>query len=243
MRDFSKIKTSLWNSKRLRSLGDEVLTPRLLYCYLLSNKHGNSAGCFDLDPLYVCADMQCKKEDFDRCIIALSEAFLIDWDGLTNTVLIHKWEQENAPTNPKHAMGLFAHMESASSERLRSQCFNVFVPIIKALKFDQTASVRAAMERVRIGLSETLERQSPPRPETQTQTQTETLTRPYLDLREKTQTAGSPPATLSGGGLPPSEHEDDPVLLYEKMHALKTAKSMAGPSSRLLETELMKRVL
>jgi hypothetical protein len=253
VRDFSKIKTTLWNSKRLRALNDKTLTPRLLYCYLLANKHGNSCGCFDLDPLYVCADLQCSNEDFDRCIKALSEVSLIAWDSLTKTVLINKWEEENAPTNPKHAMGLFAHMENASSEALRKQCFDVFVPIIKALKMDQHASVRTAMERVRIGLSETLETAILPRPETQTRDQRpETLTRPRPDLdAQKDLRTALPAAPLTGSGQAPSGPEDFGVVssideterLYSKLEAFGRGIK-AKPKlevARLLETPLMQR--
>jgi hypothetical protein len=259
MREFSKIKTTVWKSKRLRALADKVLTPRILFLYLLANEHGNSCGCFDLDPLYVCADLQCSNEDFERCMKALCEVSLVSFDSATTTVLIHKWEDENAPTNPKHAMGLFAHMENASSETLRKRCFDVYVPIIKVLKMDQTASVRLAMDRVKASLSKVSE--SPlrdplhpdpdqrPRPETETQTRP----RPDLDAQKDLRTA-LPAAPLTGSGQAPLRAEDfgavadddETERLYSKLDKLGKAvkaKAQAPPHtpSRLLETSLMKR--
>lgn len=243
MREFSKIRTTLWKSRRVRAMGDCTLTPRLLFLYLLANEHGNSCGCFDLDPLYVCADLQCSKDDFDRCLKALCEVSLIHWDIETNTVLISKWEDENAPTNPKHAIGLFAHMENISSDPLRAMCFEIYCKVISDLKLDREASVRAAIERAKRGLSEYYETLDPPKtqtrdPDQRPETQTETKTRPDLDLRENAQTPLRSVARQDGNGLS-AVSDDDPAILYDQL--LQEANAKSPTASRLLQTPLMKR--
>lgn len=55
MRDFGKILSSVWRSRRFRALPSD--DARYFYFYLHTSKHGNQLGCFELDPIYAQADM------------------------------------------------------------------------------------------------------------------------------------------------------------------------------------------
>ena len=144
MRDFSKVSPSIWRSKKFRATKDPMC--KMVYLYLLTCPHGNSAGCFDIDPLYASADLETTPEAFREAINRLCEVGLIEWDGDENTVWIVQWEEFNKPTNPKHAAGLLSQLEQASSEKLKSKCFHAFMPIFKASQFDRDAVLRKAID-------------------------------------------------------------------------------------------------
>lgn len=144
MREFSKVSPTVWRSKKFRSL--RSMEARYVYLYLLTCPHANSAGCFDIHPLYACADMGMSDIQFQDCIKSLCEAGLIEWDEAENTVLITNWIEFNAPANPKHALGILAQLQQASSEALRLKAFQDLSGEIITKKFNREASVRNALE-------------------------------------------------------------------------------------------------
>ena len=117
MREFSKVSPKIWESNRFRSLADD--SARLAYLYLLSNGHQTSAGCYRLPSAYACADMAWGPDKYEAALQALFEAQLIDVDGDTSEVFIHRWFKHNPPTNEKHAKGTTRLVEKIESDRLR----------------------------------------------------------------------------------------------------------------------------
>lgn len=235
MRDFTKVSPSLWRSKKFRSLkSDEA---KMIYVYLLTCPHGNSAGCFDIHPGYAAADLDMVSERYQEGLKLLCEAGLIECDTVENTVFITNWMEFNEPSNPKHALGILSQLGQTSSDALKAKRFNELQAVVRAKKFDREQSIRAAFDLFLNGI----ERVSPPRPdETETRDrdgdQTETRPDGDQDLREKAQTPSRPPATLTGGGLTAS----DPVDLYEKLSAIEASRPK-GVSERLMKTALMQR--
>lgn len=144
MRDFSKVAPTVWRSRKFRSLPD--MESRHVYLYLLTCPHGNSAGCFDLHPMYACADLGMTEKGYLEAIDSLTKADLIAFDWDENTVLIVQWEAFNEPTNPKHAIGLLGQLEQASSHDLKSRAFAAFMAVFKAKSFDRDAALRKAIE-------------------------------------------------------------------------------------------------
>jgi hypothetical protein len=216
MRDFNKVSTTLWRSRKFRSLPNDAC--RMAYLYLLTGPHGNSAGCFDLHPMYACADLGWSPEAYGEAINSLSSAGLIAFDAAENTVLIVNWDEFNEPTNPKHAIGLIAQLQQASSPSLKFKAFQAFVARFKAKGFDRDASLRKAMDIFLIPY------RKPIATETETEIETEIETRPDLD---KTETRENPRAAL-------------------RTVAAEGRDGLAQPSqppnvSRLLQTKLMKQ--
>ena len=144
MREFCKVSPTVWRSKKFRSLTS--MEARHVYLYLLTCPHANSAGCFDIHPLYAAADTGLPEERFLYCIETLSEAGLIEWDGAENTVLIANWVEFNGPQNPKHALGILSQLAQVSSETLRAKAFQELREEISRKKFDREGSIRKAME-------------------------------------------------------------------------------------------------
>ncbi len=221
MRDFAKVSPTIWRSKKFRSLSSR--DAKYIYQYLLTCPHGNSAGCFDLHPMYACADLDMSEIEYRNGIESLVSVGLIEVDVDENTVLIVNWLEFNAPANPKHAMGLLSQLEQASSETLKAKVFHELVAIIRAKKFDREAFVRNAVDvflkRYGNGIAT----------ETRPETETETETRPD-QTETKTETRGKPRTALrtvaaeGRDGLAPEERGRSPPA-----------------TSPLLETDLMRR--
>lgn len=144
MREFSKVSPTVWRSKKFRALPD--MECRHVYLYLLTCPHANSAGCFDIHPLYAAADLGLTEERFRYCIETLSNTCLVEWDGDENTVLIGNWVEFNGPQNPKHALGILSQLAQVSSDSLRTKAFQELRAEIYRKKFDREASIRKAME-------------------------------------------------------------------------------------------------
>jgi hypothetical protein len=216
MREFSKVSPTVWRSKKFRSLPD--METRHVYLYLLTCPHANSAGCFDIHPLYAAADTGMTEERFAYCIETLSKAGLVEWDAAENTVLIGNWIEFNGPQNPKHALGILSQLAQASSDTLKAKAFQELYEEISRKKFDREASIRKAMETLfepyRNGIA-TRQRQDGDKTETETR-QDETR----LETREEvSRTPLRAVAALEGDGL------------------------AASGASRLLQTALMKRAV
>lgn len=219
MREFSKVSPSVWRSKKFRSL--KSIEAKLVYQYLLSCPHGNSAGCFDLHLGYATADMDIEPIQYQNAIKELSEAGLIEVDEAESTVLIVNWFTFNFPANWKHAIGIISQLLQASSETLKRKAFQDLLQFIKSKKFDKEAAVRNAIEHFLklypYGIAT----------ETRPETESETETRPDLDkteTREVSRTALRPaPLGRSLGPLKGSEVIEP------------------TPPHHLLETDLMRR--
>lgn len=102
MRDYSKISTSIWNSRKFASVGDEA---RLLYLYLHTCPHVNSVGCFVLKEGYATADLGWASEPYRKGIETLSKAGLIGFDPLESLVRLVNFLEFTPFSNVNHAKG------------------------------------------------------------------------------------------------------------------------------------------
>jgi len=144
MRQYSKISPTIWRSKKFRKLNSD--DARLVYFYLITCPHSNSAGCYDLPYVYGSADLGWNVERFKTAIDSLSKVELIAFDEDENTVLIVNWAKFNPPTNAKHALGLINELESASSDDLKSVCAQEFRELLAEKSFKGDVSVQRAIE-------------------------------------------------------------------------------------------------
>ena len=212
MREFSKVYCSLWQSQKFDSLPSN--DAKLFYLYLLTNEHSNSSGCYDMKRGYACVDLGFSEEAYDRTIIDLSIALLIEVEKGFNTILLTNWVHFNEPTNAKHAMGVMEHLKRCSSQTLKTKRAQEFIKIIEKKKLCNDLKSGQAL----IGLCD-LYRYTYP-------TETETETRPREDL--------------DGDGGENSESLPNGKYAIAKGHG--DLPSLAkGVSKKLLQTPLMKR--
>lgn len=102
-RDFGKIRSSIWQSRKFLALQNDQT--RLLYLYLHTCPHGNSVGCFRLPKGYALADMSWPVEAFDSAIEELCKVNLIGWDESESVVRLVDFLKHSGITNQKHAAG------------------------------------------------------------------------------------------------------------------------------------------
>lgn len=118
MRVFSKISPALWQSKRFARLKSD--NAKLLFMYLLTCTHQNSAGCYHLPDGYACSDLDWSQEKYSAALDFLVEAKLIQFDPECEDVMIERWFKHNPPMNPKHQKGIERMLDSIQSETLRN---------------------------------------------------------------------------------------------------------------------------
>lgn len=117
MRDYSKISPKLWRSQRFRNVGSD--DARLLYVFLLSCEHQNSAGCPRLPDAYAAADLNWTAERLNAARLHLITADLISHDGATDEYFVHRWFRHNPTTNPKHIKGVERLISELDSDLVR----------------------------------------------------------------------------------------------------------------------------
>jgi len=102
MRDYGKISTSIWNSRKFSKISDDA---RLLYLYLHTCPHVNSVGCFVLKDGYATADLGWDEKRYREAMHSLCDAFLTAFDSQESLVRIINFLKFDPFTNPKHAQG------------------------------------------------------------------------------------------------------------------------------------------
>ncbi len=115
-RPFSKVATTLWGSRRFRGLSDQA---KVGYVYLLTNKHGNSIGCYELPDGYFCTDVGCSLDELEAMREELLAAGLIEYDAETDCYLILRWMKHNPLQNSDHAAGARKRLDALPAGRLK----------------------------------------------------------------------------------------------------------------------------
>ncbi|MDZ7868802.1 MAG: hypothetical protein U5L02_06290 [Rheinheimera sp.] len=103
MRDYGKISTSIWRSKKFNGLASD--SERLFYFYLHTCQHVNSVGCYSLPIGYIMADLDWTKKAAIEAIDSLSKAGLIAYDSEESLLRLVDYLKHDQFTNPKHAAG------------------------------------------------------------------------------------------------------------------------------------------
>jgi hypothetical protein len=220
MREFSKVYCSLWQSQKFESVPDAK--SKLLYLYLLTNQHSNSAGCYDLKKGYAMTDLGYTDHEYSMGIDTLASCLLIEVEKGLQTILITNWVGFNQPQNAKHSLGIMNALKDISSYTLKIKRIQEFMPFFHAKKHFNDRFCGEPLSSLCHGYAypcDTLET------ETKTETQTETRPREDLDFKTSEYFSGKPPngkfAIAKGHGDLPSGSE--------------------GAVKKLLETPLMKR--
>lgn len=141
MREFGKVKSSIWRSKKFKKLkgNDDA---RHLFLFLLTWEYGNSIGCYVLDLDYAAAVLGWKRERIDSALIALSEVTLALWDSEEEVVLIVDFLKRSPLTNTNHAIGAAkaalalpsSPLKDTIIEQLQHDKYGVRVDLLKTYK-------------------------------------------------------------------------------------------------------------
>jgi len=99
---FGKVNESLWQDSNFIKLSE---TARLLYLYLLTNKHRGILGVYRLPLAYIEADTGIKGKPLTQALNDLVDIGYIEYDNDNEVVLIVKYLQINNHYNYKHIQG------------------------------------------------------------------------------------------------------------------------------------------
>lgn len=173
---YSKIYTYLWDDDAYRSLGT---MEQLVYLYLFTSPHGNSAGIYRLLIDYAKGDMGQAYGDVKEAFATLCDRGLIAYDEAMHIVWIKDYLRHNGLTNPKHAKGA----AKVSKDYAKSPLYSEFYKHIESLYPNYIEHFTEPIQRLSLG-SET------PKPinslsegyrNTETDTVTDTETDPLYD--------------------------------------------------------------
>ena len=121
---FSKVSPAVWGSSRF--MGLPTNEAKLLYLYLLTNEHLNSAGAYRLKEGYALADLGWQPAEYRNAMAMLVAAGLIAHDDDTSEVYILRWFKHNPPQNEKHSIGCNRVLNELDSESISALAFADF---------------------------------------------------------------------------------------------------------------------
>lgn len=103
MREFGIVGASIWQSRKFRGLDSD--TARLVYFYLHTSRHGNSAGAFVLPPEMAALDMKISAEIARGSFLDLQRVGLIRYEPSEELVQIRNFYRFNKVSSRKHLQG------------------------------------------------------------------------------------------------------------------------------------------
>jgi len=117
MRDFSKVSPKVWRNREFRALPS--IGSRLLFLYLMTSEHQNSAGCFRLPEGYALHDLGWTPEEYASRLREIEASGLALIDDVTSEVFICGWFDMNAAMNDRHAQRITRAISDIESDKLR----------------------------------------------------------------------------------------------------------------------------
>ncbi len=142
MRQFGIVASSVWRSRKFRSL--ETNAARLAYFYLHTTTHGNSAGVFVLPPEMAALEMKIPGDEVRSAYRELAEVELIRYDPAEELVQIVNFYRFNGITSRKHLAGPLRVIHSLPQSPVRSSAALELVLAIfeRARAWDKTVEAR-----------------------------------------------------------------------------------------------------
>ena len=143
MRDFSKVSPKIWRNRDFRALPSPG--SRLLFLYLMTSEHQNSAGCFRLPEGYAVYDLGCTPDEYAERLQEIEASGLVMIDRETSEVFICGWFDMNAAMNDRHALRITKAIAEIESATLRETVQSAFFTTDANRKPDKVKAARAKM--------------------------------------------------------------------------------------------------
>lgn len=154
MRDYGKISTTLWNSRKFSNVGDDG---KLLYLYLHTCPSVNSIGCFIMKDGYAMADLGWELKRYRKAMDTLCVAYMVSFDPTEKVVRLVNFLNFDPLTNPKHAQGS-AKRALSLPDGHEKLCVLKDIQSSKHMK--ETEILEAEISRLSIGYANPIETQN-----------------------------------------------------------------------------------
>lgn len=187
IREYAKVSPKLWRSKKFRLLHGSA--ERLLYFYLLTCPHSNSAGVYHMPQSYISADLGWEDDITQGHMTRLIDVGLIEYDHEEEAVMITNWfRAANAPTNPRHLAGIVRQIVENPSKTLAAKAMET----LKEECGDKLEALPDDMKKLVSSLSQgLLDTETETETKTETVTETETATDTETETEKNTETETS----------------------------------------------------
>ncbi len=201
MREFGKIKTTVWASKKFKQVS--IPLSKVLYLYLHCNTHGNSIGCYYVTKGYMLGDIRLSEvsiEAIDRAINELSDLGLIKWDDDEEIVYLIDFLKHSPLTNRKHAMGAAKAASILPDIDLKAQVYDDIIAAAGTVtdKVKSPSVVDQVKQILGRAPIEVLEPSDTPIDTGTYTTETKTQTQTQTETEIETESPSSPPEGESG---------------------------------------------
>ncbi|RUW42982.1 MAG: hypothetical protein E5W15_28980 [Mesorhizobium sp.] len=123
-REFSKVSSALWRSKRFLALSSD--RARLLHFYFITCQHQNSSGAYCLPKGYALADLGWPEAEYRIHLDELVDKCLVAYDESTEEVFVCGWFKVCPPQNEKHATGIMTRINDIESDAVRTVALGEF---------------------------------------------------------------------------------------------------------------------
>lgn len=136
---FTKIESLIWEDPKFKGLSDDG---RILFIYVLTCKHRNIIGLYQLPIMYGAHDLGWSMERINKGLKELLAKGFINYDYEAHTIFIKNFLKYNALENPNQVKAAIKALEGTYSNSLDSALLEVLEtitsptikPLVKALK-------------------------------------------------------------------------------------------------------------
>lgn len=122
-RRFTTISPAVFQSDRYLSVSSSA---RELFFYCLAGPHQTMIGCFRAPNLYIAADLRWTPEQVARGLDELKNAGLIDFDDVTQEIMVERWFAHSQIATEKHMQGARRMIAEIASDYIRERMEHAF---------------------------------------------------------------------------------------------------------------------
>lgn len=137
------VSTRLWRSKKFRALTSHW--HQLVFIYILTSEHQNSAGSYRMPLGYALADTGWPEREVASALEGLAEGKLISYDSETEELFVHGWFVQCPTMNNSHEIGTRRIISKIESEAIRTLVTEEFEAQRDTRSLDQNPKVSPAL--------------------------------------------------------------------------------------------------
>lgn len=199
MRSYGKVETGFWRRPKVRLLSKDA---RHLLLYLIACPHGNAIGCFELDIMYVKADLEWASETLPELFTELFRNGFVERHEPSGTTRIVGWWGHNKVENLNVAISVAKMAASMPVNEVSANAINDLIPLLQPFPKAFETHLKPFLNRF-----ETLSKPSPtPEPEPEPKPEP-SLAHAHASAREAPTTEPDSAALCSG-----SDNSEKPAV-------------------------------
>jgi hypothetical protein len=130
---YSKIDARFWDDEKVLSLSTDA---RYLMLYLLSTKHRNVLGCYQMPKAYALEDTRLPDKRFSRAWNELISSGMVSYDDDSRTLLVRNFLRYNPIENHNQVKGAIKKLEGLPKSHLFVDVYEHIIELVTTGKKD-----------------------------------------------------------------------------------------------------------